>query len=86
MVTMTTNTKLTTMLLVALGALGTTAPAFAQTQSPGIELADELVHEFAAEADIPFHQGLCLAGITTEALEELGGCEILPPIVEDDEE
>jgi hypothetical protein len=53
--------------------------------TPGIELADELVHEFAPEADIPFHQGLCVAGITTEALEELGGCEILPPLIESDE-
>jgi hypothetical protein len=83
---MNTNTKLTTMLVVALGALGTTAPAFAQTFNPGIELADELVHEFAPEADIPFHQGLCEAGITTEALEELGGCEILPPLIESNDE
>jgi len=82
---MNTHTKLATVLIVAVGALGTTAPAFAQTFNPGIERADELVHEFAPEADIVFHQGLCLAGITTEALEELGGCEILPPLIESDE-
>jgi hypothetical protein len=79
---MNMHTKLATVLIVALGTIGTTATAFAQTFNPGIELADELVHEFAPEADIPFHQGLCEAGITTEALEELGGCEILPPIGE----
>jgi hypothetical protein len=32
-----------------------------------------------------FQQGLCQAGITTEALEELDGCEILPPLIESDE-
>ncbi len=75
------HTKLATVLIVALGTAGTAATtAFAQTFNPGVETADELVHEFAPEADIPFHQGLCQAGITTEALEELGGCEILPPI------
>ena len=41
--------------------------------------------EFAPEADIVFHQELCQAGITTEALEELGGCEILPPLIESEE-
>ncbi len=84
---MNPHTKLAAVLIVALGTIGTTATttAFAQTFNPEIELADELVHEFAPEADIPFHQGLCLAGITTEALEELGGCEVLPPIVESDD-
>ena len=82
---MNSNMKLATLIVVALGSLGTTAPAFAQTFNPGVEIADELVHEFAPEADIIFHQGLCQAGITTEALEELGGCEILPPLVESDE-
>ena len=55
----------------------------------GIEIADEAVHErfppeegeAASEEDIRFHQALCEAGITTRALEELGGCEILPPLV-----
>jgi hypothetical protein len=85
---MNSTTKLAAMFVVvaALAAIGTTTTtAFAQTFNPGIELADELVHEFAPEADIPFHQGLCVAGITTEALEELGGCEILPPLIESDE-
>jgi hypothetical protein len=78
------NVRLATVVIVALGTIGTTTTAFAQTFNPGVEIADELVHEFAPEADIPFHQGLCQAGITTEALEELGGCEILPPIGETD--
>jgi hypothetical protein len=30
------NVKLATMFIVALGALGTTAPAFAQTLNPGV--------------------------------------------------
>ena len=80
------NARLATVVIVALGTIGTTATAFAQTFHPGVEIADELVHEFAPEADIPFHQGLCQAGITTEALEELGGCEILPPLIESDDE
>jgi hypothetical protein len=80
------NAKLATVVIVALGTIGTTATAFAQTFNPGVEIADELVHEFAPEADIPFHQGLCQARITTEALEELGGCEILPPLIESDDE
>jgi hypothetical protein len=54
-----------------------------------IEIADEAIHErfppeegeAASEEDIRFHQALCEAGITTEALEELGGCEILPPLI-----
>jgi hypothetical protein len=80
---MSPNIKLATVLIVALGTIGTAATAFAQTTSPGIELADRLLHEATGAGgseDIRFHQGLCQAGITTEALEELGGCEILPPL------
>lgn len=45
-----------------------------------LERADEAIHEFQdPEDDIEFHQALCLAGISTEALDELGGCEALPP-------
>jgi len=52
-----------------------------QSASPSsIERADEAIHEFQdPEDDIEFHQALCLAGISTEALDELGGCEALPP-------
>ncbi len=74
---MNPNTKLATILIVALGTIGTTATAFAQ---PGIEIADEKVHENTGPVspqDVVFHEGLCQAGITTEALEELGGCGIL---------
>jgi hypothetical protein len=92
------NVKLATMfIVVALGAIGTTATAFAQSEEESgiteskqaaIETADEWVHEHfepeegeqVSEADIRFHQGLCHLGITTEALEELGGCDILPPL------
>jgi hypothetical protein len=92
---MNPNAKLAAILVVALGTVGTTATAFAETDEEeeteetelggdAIEIADEAVHEFSgpgSEQDIRFHQALCEAGITTEALEELGGCEILPPLV-----
>ncbi len=97
---MNLNVKLATMFILALGTIGTTATAFAQTEEEeetdeaelggeGIEIADEAIHErfppeegeAASEEDIRFHQALCQAGITTEALEELGGCEILPPLI-----
>jgi hypothetical protein len=79
---MNPNVKLATILIVALGTVGTAATAFAEPNQAGIERADRLLHEAAgagSQTDIVFHQGLCRAGITTEALEELGGCEILPP-------
>ncbi len=61
----------------------------AELGGEGIEIADRAVHEAnppeegeaASEEDIRFHQALCEVGITTQALEELGGCEILPPLV-----
>ena len=80
---MTPKVNLATIVIVALGTIGTTATAFAQTTNPGVEIADRLLHEATgagSSEDIHFHQGLCQAGITTEALEELGGCEILPPL------
>ena len=57
-----------------------------------IEIADEAVHEAfppeegqeVSEEDVLFHQGLCAVGISTEALDELGGCEVLPPFGEDE--
>lgn len=93
------NLKLATMFIVALGTIGTTATAFAQTEESGdealqagIEIADETVHELfppeegeeVSEEDVLFHQALCEAEITTEALEELGGCDALPPLVDVD--
>jgi hypothetical protein len=92
---MNPNAKLAAILVMALGTIGTTATAFAQTDEEeeteetelagdAIERGDRAVHEIfgpGGEEDIEFHQALCEAGITTEALEELGGCEILPPLV-----
>ena len=96
------NVKLATMLIVALGTIGTTATAFAQSeesgiesdeaQQAGIEIADQAVHEAfppeegeqVSEEDVLFHQGLCAVGISTEALDELGECEVLPPFGEDE--
>jgi hypothetical protein len=71
----------TILIIMALVTIGTsTVPAFAQKQPPGIETADEKVHEntgAVSEQDKRFHEGLCQGGITTEALEDLGGCDIL---------
>jgi hypothetical protein len=50
--------------------------------SKGIEKADDKVHENTgpvSDQDVKFHEGLCEADITTEALEDLGGCDILTP-------
>jgi hypothetical protein len=96
------NIKLATILIVALGTIGTTATAFAtlgseeidEEQQAAIEIADQAVHEAfppeegeeVSEEDVLFHQGLCAVGITTEALEGLGGCEVLPPLVESDDD
>ncbi|MFL6483705.1 MAG: hypothetical protein ACJ70Z_03185 [Nitrososphaera sp.] len=95
---MNPDIKLATMFIVAVGTIGTTATAFAQSEESGIgtdearqaaiEIADQAVHEAyppeegeqVSEEDVLFHQALCTVGITTEALEELGGCEILPPL------
>ena len=94
------NIKLATILIVALGTIGTTATAFAtlggeeidEEQQAAIEIADQAVHEAfppeegeeVSEEDVLFHQGLCAVGISTEALDELGGCEVLPPFGEDE--
>jgi hypothetical protein len=81
------NTKLATMLVMALGTIGTTATAFAQTQTEQIDTADEIIHGAtggaASENDVRVHQALCTVGISSTALESLGGCEALPPIGSD---
>ena len=67
------------VLSLAIASMILQTAAFAQ---PGIEIADENVHENTggvSHQDIVFHEGLCQAGITTEALENLGGCDILTP-------
>ena len=79
---MNPNVKLATMFaVVALAAIGTTATtAFAQPpEEPGIEEADDNVHFNTgdlSEQDVRFHEGLCQAGIETDALVDLAGsCE-----------
>jgi hypothetical protein len=75
------------LLLVGTGVLsiGFTLQGKAAAKSSasnGIEIADNKVHEntgAVSSQDIRFHEGLCQAGITTEALEGLGGCGILTP-------
>ncbi len=85
------SVKLAVMFIVALGTVGTAATAFAEIDQDLIETADEAVHivepeegEQVSDADVAFHQALCLVGVSTEALDELGGCEALPPIGGDD--
>ena len=78
-------------ILASVAVLSAIAPslAFAQKkQPPGIETADVNVHENrgpVSKQDIVFHEGLCQAGITTEALESLGGCSILSAPGQSDE-
>lgn len=82
------------MFIVALASIGTAATAFAQSENEAIETADRLLHENVepeegeqvSKTDIAFHQALCQVGISTEALEELGGCDILPPIGQSDDD
>jgi hypothetical protein len=48
--------------------------------SNGLEKADDKVHENTgpvSDQDIKFHEGLCQGGHSTEALDNLGGCDIL---------
>jgi hypothetical protein len=49
-------------------------------EDQGFERADCEVHENTgpvSEQDVRFHEGTCQGGHTSEALEGLGGCEIL---------
>jgi hypothetical protein len=70
---------------------GEEEPEIDEEQQEAIEIADQAVHEAfppeagqeVSEEDVLFHQGLCAVGISTEALDELGGCEVLPPFGED---
>jgi hypothetical protein len=70
---------------------GQEGPEIDEDLQAAIEIADEAVHEAfppeegeeVSEEDVLFHQGLCAVGISTEALDELGGCEVLPPFGED---
>ena|ERR671919_519481 len=100
---MNLSAKLATMFLivVALGTIGTTATAFAQSEEEILEqresnkdvivqsteeddVEEEDGENDVEEEDVLFHQGLCAVGISTEALDELGGCEVLPPFGEDE--
>ena len=48
--------------------------------SNGLEKADKNVHDNTgpvSDQDVRFHEGLCQGGHTTDALEQLGGCDIL---------
>lgn len=54
-------------------------PALAEKSSGsnGLEKVDDNIHENAPDNDVTFHEGLCQGGHSTEALDNLGGCNIL---------
>ena len=64
---------------IAIGTVSIASPALADPSSGsnGLEKADDNVHENAPDNDVKFHEGTCQGGHTTEALENLGGCDIL---------
>jgi hypothetical protein len=69
-------------MVIATVSMAIPALADKDSSSEGVEKADDKVHENTgpvSDQDVRFHEGLCEAGITTEALEDLGGCDILTP-------
>jgi hypothetical protein len=71
---------------IAIGAT-TSLATQASAEKPditGLEKADRNIHENTgstpenpSDQDIRFHEGTCQGGHTTEALEGLGGCDVL---------
>jgi len=48
----------------------------------GLDKADKNVHDNTgplSDQDIRFHEGTCQGGHSTTVLDNLGGCDILPP-------
>lgn len=75
---------------LAIAALSATNIVLADKSSGsnGLEKADDKVHENTgpvSDQDIKFHEGLCQGGHSTEALDNLGGCNILSDPGESDE-
>ena len=69
-------------MVIATVSVAIPASADKSSASEGVEKADDKVHEntgAVSDQDVRFHEGLCEGGITTEALENLGGCDILTP-------
>ena len=81
------NTKITfaifaIMASMTIGTVLAINPVYADKSSGsnGLETADVNVHENTgpvSSQDVRFHEGLCQGGHTTEALDGLGGCDIL---------
>jgi hypothetical protein len=72
---------------IAIGTVSIATPALAEkgSGSNGLEKADDNVHENAPDNDVTFHEGLCEGGHSTEALDDLGGCNILSDPGESDD-
>jgi hypothetical protein len=68
---------ITAGLVVGTTSMVTSVTASVDPASNGLERADDNVHANALQNDVTFHEGLCQGGHTTEALEGLGGCDIL---------
>ena len=73
-----------TSIAVATTSIATQASA-EKPDITGLEKADRNIHENTgstpdnpSKQDLKFHEGTCQGGHTTEALEGLGGCDILP--------
>ena len=60
----------------------TQASADKSSGSNGLEKADKNVHDntggLGSGPDLKFHEGTCQGGHSTDALDNLGGCDILP--------
>jgi hypothetical protein len=71
-----------TSLAIAIVPMVTQASADKNDADEGLETADEEVHDntggLGSGPDLKFHEGTCQGGHTTDALENLGGCDILP--------
>jgi hypothetical protein len=86
---MNTKTMLATLVVLASMVIGTvsiggSASAAKSSAANGIETADVNVHEntegLGGSQDVRFHEGLCQADISSEALDTAnGGCN--PPLI-----
>jgi hypothetical protein len=84
-----TRTYLAIFLIATSIAIGATTSLATQASADkpditGLEKADRNIHENTgstsdnpSDQDIRFHEGTCQGGHTTEALENLGGCDVL---------
>lgn len=71
-----------TSIAVATVSIATQALAVDDPARGGLDKADKNVHDNTgglSDQDIRFHEGTCQGGHSTTVLDNLGGCDILPP-------